>query len=64
MVVKFKTVEEMEEYFQYLDDSICDDERRMVLRGTAIAFNLGIFSLYRKRQARLKVLNHKYSNIV
>lgn len=59
MSIKLNTVEEMEEYFRYLEDTVFDDKRRMVLRGTAIACNLDIFSQYRKQQARLRTLCYK-----
>ena len=51
MSVTFNNVQELEEYFRYLEETIHDDERRLVLRGIAIARNLYIFSEYRKRQA-------------
>ena len=54
MSVTFNNVQELEEYFRYLEETIHDDERRLVLRGIAIARNLYIFSEYRKRQARLR----------
>ena len=49
MSVTFNNVQELEEYFRYLEETIHDDERRLVLRGIAIARNLYIFSEYRKR---------------
>ena len=59
MSIKFNTVEEMEAYFRHLEDTIYDDERRMVMRGVAIACNLSIFSQYRKQQGRIRALSHK-----
>lgn len=49
----------MEAYFQYLEESIHDDERRLVLRCIAIARNLHIFSEYRKYQARRHIAGCK-----
>lgn len=43
MSVTFNNVQELEEYFRYLEETIHDDERRLVLRGIAIARNF-IFS--------------------
>ena len=57
MSVTFNNVQELEEYFRYLEETIHDDERRLVLRGIAIARNLYIFSEYRKRQARLPAIS-------
>ena len=61
MSVTFNNVQELEEYFRYLEETIHDDERRLVLRGIAIARNLYIFCEYRKRQARLRAACHKPS---
>ena len=55
MSIKFATTEELAAYFELLDETIHDDERRLVLRGAAIAGNLFLFSQYRKQQARLNV---------
>ena len=57
MSVTFNNVQELEEYFRYLEETIHDDERRLVLRGIAIARNLYIFSEYR----RLRAACHKPS---
>lgn len=56
MSIKFNTVQEMEDYFRHLEETIFDDERRMVMRGVAIACNLDIFSQYRRQQARDRAL--------
>ena len=61
MSVTFNNVQELEEYFRYLEETIPAAERRLVLRGIAIARNLYIFSEYRKRQARLRAACHKPS---
>ena len=61
MTVTFNNVQELEEFFRYLEEPNHADERRLVLRGIAIARNLYIFSEYRKRQARLRAACHKPS---
>ncbi len=55
----FNNIQDMEAYFQYLEESIHDDERRLVLRCIAIARNLHIFSEYRKYQARRHIAGCK-----
>ena len=55
MSLKFTDTKELAEYFAMLDETIHDDERRLVLRGAAIACNLFLFSQYRKQQARQNV---------
>ncbi len=61
MSVKFKNAEELAAYFQYLEETIHDDDRRMVLRGMAIACNLYIYSEYRKCLARRRAEAYKVS---
>ncbi len=55
MSVRFEDAQELSAYFEQLKETIHDEERRMILRGEAIAENLYAFSAYRKLQARLKV---------
>ncbi len=59
MSVRFNNADELSEYFEELKETIHDDERRMVLRGEAIAENIFVFSEYRRMRAKQKVIGKK-----